>query len=269
MIRSVPILTVLFQVEQALIAVQCSSRTTHHCPPMYHKWSGEIFCQYRKRTDRYWVSPLARILMIIMDATQSASGVKASIPSIFRPLPRWWWWWYLITMPSYVERVHNVVVHTYCHGWRNNMCQGTEWYHVLINYEDEKTKCRLCWCLIQFIDWRYSQSSWYFRPSFVNYCPSNLLSGLPLPPLPSFPSFPKSSRVQTVCGWEGVGDVELCWDHILQETKNKVIGGYLLRLTNLLYSMDGVKLTLYKNKTLFWSKAISDWILMSVAEIVR
>jgi hypothetical protein len=25
-------------------------------------------------------------------------------------------------------------------------------------------KCRLYWCLIEFIDWRYSQSCWYCRP---------------------------------------------------------------------------------------------------------
>jgi hypothetical protein len=25
-------------------------------------------------------------------------------------------------------------------------------------------KCRLYWCLIEFIDWRFSQSCWYFRP---------------------------------------------------------------------------------------------------------
>ena len=25
-------------------------------------------------------------------------------------------------------------------------------------------KCRFYWCLIEFIDWRYSQSCWYFRP---------------------------------------------------------------------------------------------------------
>jgi hypothetical protein len=37
--------------------------------------------------------------------------------------------------------------------------------------------------LSEFIDWRYSQSCWYFRSSFVNCCPSNLLSGsTPLPP---------------------------------------------------------------------------------------
>jgi hypothetical protein len=30
------------------------------------------------------------------------------------------------------------------------------------------SKCRLYWCLIELIDWRYSQSCWYFRPLFVN-----------------------------------------------------------------------------------------------------
>ncbi len=25
-------------------------------------------------------------------------------------------------------------------------------------------KCRLYWCFIEFIDWRCSQSCWYFRP---------------------------------------------------------------------------------------------------------
>jgi len=82
------------------------------------------------------------------------------------------------------------------------------WSHRLINYIDTKAKCRhlkkltckgtlrqlfmrvyyrleiqsvmfgLCGsCLSEFIDWRYSQSKGYFRPSFVNWCPSNLLSG--------------------------------------------------------------------------------------------
>jgi hypothetical protein len=60
-------------------------------------------------------------------------------------------------------------------------------HHGLINYIDTKAKCRylkkwsvkgLCGrCLSEFIDWRYSQSCWYFRPSFVNCCPSPLLSG--------------------------------------------------------------------------------------------
>ncbi len=36
------------------------------------------------------------------------------------------------------------------------------------------------------VDWRYSQSCWYFRPSFVNCYTSSLLSGSTLPP-PPFP----------------------------------------------------------------------------------
>jgi hypothetical protein len=57
---------------------------------------------------------------------------------------------------------------------------------------DNKAKCRhlkklpvkgfCCRCSSEFIDWRYSQSCWYFRPSFVNCFPSNLLSGSTLPP---------------------------------------------------------------------------------------
>ncbi len=53
---------------------------------------------------------------------------------------------------------------------------------VLINYIDTKVKCLylknlhlkgLCGrCLSELRDWRYSQSCWYFRPSFVNCCPS-------------------------------------------------------------------------------------------------
>jgi hypothetical protein len=31
-------------------------------------------------------------------------------------------------------------------------------------------------CFSEFIDWRYSQSCWYFWPSFVNCCPYNLLT---------------------------------------------------------------------------------------------
>ncbi len=36
---------------------------------------------------------------------------------------------------------------------------------VLLNYKDAKTKCRLYWFLKEFIDWRYSQSLWYFDPA--------------------------------------------------------------------------------------------------------
>jgi hypothetical protein len=81
--------------------------------------------------------------------------------------------------------------------------------YELINYKDTKAKCRrLNWCLIEFIDWRYSQSCWYFRPSFVNFYPSNL-------PNP----FPKSkySKYRQCLAGRGVGVLSCVGDHILQE----------------------------------------------------
>ncbi len=98
-------------------------------------------------------------------------------------------------------------------------------HHGLINYEDAKTKCRLFyWCLIEFVDWRGSQSiqsCWYFRPSSVNYCPNNLLSFSPPPPL--LPSHTKSKYgIYRQClarrMWGGGGWVLNCvGDHILKE----------------------------------------------------
>ncbi len=123
--------------------------------------------------------------------------------------------------------------------------------HGLINYIDTKAKCRhrkkltcvkvLCGrCLSEFVDWRYSQSCWYFRPNSVNCCSSHLLSGstLPSPPLPCV----KVQYIQTVFGWERVGGVEFLWrpysagvwhsvsDHIqnllnCQTAPNKNLGG--------------------------------------------
>jgi hypothetical protein len=69
-------------------------------------------------------------------------------------------------------------------------------------------------CLLEFLDWRYSQSCWYFRPSFVNYCPSNFLSGSPPPP----PSLCQSTIYTDRVWLGGDGGVLRCvGDHILQE----------------------------------------------------
>jgi hypothetical protein len=51
-------------------------------------------------------------------------------------------------------------------------------------YKNTKHKCHLYWCLIEFIDLRYSQPCWYFRPSW-ELAPLNLLTGSPTP-LPPF-----------------------------------------------------------------------------------
>ncbi len=54
------------------------------------------------------------------------------------------------------------------------------------NTETPNPKCRLLyWCTIDFIDWRYSHSFWYFRPLLGNSNPFNLLTGSSTP-LPDF-----------------------------------------------------------------------------------
>ncbi len=59
-------------------------------------------------------------------------------------------------------------------------------------------------CLSEFIDWRYIQSSWYFRPSFVNCCPSNVLCGSTLTPLPPLLCVNKYTVFTYTVWWYGV-----------------------------------------------------------------
>ncbi len=59
-------------------------------------------------------------------------------------------------------------------------------------------KCLCGRCLLEFIDWRYSQSCWYLRPSFVKCCPSDLLSGSTLHPSTPY-------LCEYVCGGGGYG----------------------------------------------------------------
>ncbi len=61
-------------------------------------------------------------------------------------------------------------------------------------------------CISEFIDCRYSQSCWYFRPNFVNCCPSNLLSGSTLPP-PPFPLWISILYTLIHCVRGGYGDL--------------------------------------------------------------
>ncbi len=49
----------------------------------------------------------------------------------------------------------------------------------LITQKHGPHKCRLYWCSMEFIDWKYSQSCWYFRPALWSIAP--LTFSLPFP----------------------------------------------------------------------------------------
>ncbi len=52
-----------------------------------------------------------------------------------------------------------------------------------ITIKTPNLKCRICWCSIEFVDWRYNQSCWYFRP-LLSIIALYLLSILPPPTSP-------------------------------------------------------------------------------------
>ncbi len=115
------------------------------------------------------------------------------------------------------------------------------WGHTLL-YSDQITiktpnpKCRLDWCLIEFIDWRYSQSR-YFRPLLRTSAPltSHWFTTHP-PPFPVWIS--KGVCIYTVCNigrdrdvWRSyTGVIHCVFDQILNlkncfTTPNKNLGG--------------------------------------------
>ncbi len=60
---------------------------------------------------------------------------------------------------------------------------------VVLKQGPNNPKCRLFWSLIEFIDWRNSQSCWYFRPLLWTSVPLTFsLVHFPLPPFPVWKS---------------------------------------------------------------------------------
>jgi hypothetical protein len=76
-----------------------------------------------------------------------------------------------------------------------------------ISIKTPNPKCRLYWCLIEFIYWRYSQSCGFFDPS-CELAPPNLLTGSPTPPPPPC----EGICVHTVCngGIRGLRHINTC-----------------------------------------------------------
>ncbi len=69
---------------------------------------------------------------------------------------------------------------------RQKMWQRKESRESLEAMDEETIKtqnpiCRLFWCLIVFIDWRYNQSCWYFRPLLWTVAPLPSLFSLTSP----------------------------------------------------------------------------------------
>ncbi len=91
-----------------------------------------------------------------------------------------------------------------------------------ITIKTPNPKCRLYWCLIDFIDWKYSQSCCYFRPALRSIAPLTF-SLVGSPTLPLFPVWISTytvvfTRLQCVRGggvWAhskggGLGQIKTC-----------------------------------------------------------
>ncbi len=103
-----------------------------------------------------------------------------------------------------------------------------------ITVKTPNPKCRLHCCLIEFIDWRYSQSCWYFWPLLWSSAPLSF-SLVDLPPPP-----PCVNSIYTVCNRGEGGWNQVVWrastgvlHSVLDQTKptklfyhpNKNLGG--------------------------------------------
>ncbi len=83
-----------------------------------------------------------------------------------------------------------------------------------ITIKTPNPKCRLYWCSIEFIDWRYSQPCWYFRPFLWTSAPLTF-SLVHQPPPPSLCPWVNKYRGMyscTVCNMGG--GIGWCGDHI-------------------------------------------------------
>jgi hypothetical protein len=102
-------------------------------------------------------------------------------------------------------------------------------------------KCRLYWCLIEFKDWRYSQSCWFFLTS-CKLSSLYLLSSSPPPPLPCVTKYRRNTQCiaqseptkllyhpKQNLGGEGASDTaakSLCWS-IFKKSRHLWFGVFI------------------------------------------
>ncbi len=92
---------------------------------------------------------------------------------------------------------------TYCKHAKSSTVSAT----TQITIKTPNPKCRLYWCLLEFIHiyWRFSQSSWYFKPLLWTSAPLTFsVVHLPTP----FPVRSTGLCIYTVCNGGGSDCVE-------------------------------------------------------------
>ncbi len=155
--------------------------------------------------DKVSVGPIGEAALLVGEA-ESAGGVEGGGLQRLH-----------LAAPRRLQELHYALVHrrhrpgqrvrsfTFSFFWRHgpNICIKTP-----------NPSCRLYWCLIEFIDWSYSQSCWYFRPLLWTSAPLTF-SVVHLPLLPSFPVWISTGVcIHTVCnrggGIGGLRQINTC-----------------------------------------------------------
>ncbi len=82
------------------------------------------------------------------------------------------------------------------------------------NYKEPNPKCRLYWYLIEFMNWRSSQScrySKYFQPHLWNIAPSNIITGSPPPHPPCVNKYRSIPCITIYTVYKGGGESGCVW----------------------------------------------------------
>jgi hypothetical protein len=78
-----------------------------------------------------------------------------------------------------------------------------------ISIKTPNPECHLYWCLIEFVEWRYSQSCWYFRTLLGTSAP--LTFSLVLSPVIPPPHVFMFSTIHTACNGGGGEGNQVVW----------------------------------------------------------
>ncbi len=110
----------------------------------------------------------------------------------------------------------------------NSPCMVQSMDQITIKTPNPK-KCRHFWCLIEFIDWRYSQSCWYFRPLLWTSA-SLTFSLVDLSLLPPFPVWISTGVCfHTLCSRGAEGRDRVVWRAYVYRSYFYTVYRYLTR----------------------------------------